>query len=180
MVTQDRPDSELVARARKGNPQALDELVTRHHAAVYRLLLGMLSDESRAEDATQETFLKAVRGLASFRGESSFRTWLLTIATNEGRGMLRKVGRRRESPLDEIGVVASNDPAPDQGAIVGEELERVRACLDTLPEKQRMAVSLRIYEGLSFREVAAVTGSSEGAARVNYHHGIRKLRELLG
>ena len=73
------------------------------------------------------------------------------------------------------------DPALaiDDGVVVRAEARRARALVDDLPEKQRMAVTLRIDEGLSFREIGALIGSSEGAARVNYHHGIRRLREKM-
>lgn len=185
MVTDDalkgnESDAELVARALEGEARALDSLVDRHHAAVYRVALGILSESDGAEDATQATFLKAVRGLRGFRREASFRTWLLTIAANEARGILRRRSRRRETPLEEAGALPAPGRADPVDRIASrEEAERVRALLSGLPEKQRLAVTLRIEEGLSFREVGDVIGSSEGAARVNYHHGIKKLRRLL-
>ena len=174
-----RPDAGLVARARAGDLRAQDELVRRHHAAVYRTVLGILRDDDRAQDAAQETFLKAMRGLAGFRGDARFRTWLLTIAVNEARGLLRKTSRRSERELEDAETIASVGPDPAERVAAAIEVERVRECLATLPEKQRLAVSLRVFEGLSFREVGEAIGSSEGAARVNYHHGIRRLRELL-
>jgi len=177
--TPPRPDADFVDRAREGDLEAMDELVRRHHAAVYRTALGILRDEDRAQDAAQETFLKAMRGLAGFRGDSAFRTWLLTIVVNEARGTLRRVGRRNEMSLEDSGPLRAGGTDPAEQAAMGLEVDRVRACLQELPEKQRMAVSLRIFEGLSFREVGEAIESSEGAARVNYHHGIRRLREML-
>ena len=184
MVTDDdftppRPDADLVHRARAGDLEAMDELVRRHNGAVYRTALGILRDEDRAQDAAQETFLKAIRGLAGFRGDSAFRTWLLTIVVNEARGILRRAGRRNEMSLEDSGPLTAGGTDPAERATTGLEVDRVRARLRELPEKQRMAVSLRIFEGLSFREVGEAIGSSEGAARVNYHHGIRRLREML-
>jgi RNA polymerase sigma-70 factor (ECF subfamily) len=174
-----RPDEDLVREARDGHDGALDELVDRHHAIVYRLVLGILGDADDAADATQETFLRAIGALGRFRGESRFRTWLLTIAVNAARGMHRKRERRREKPLDEAADVpaALRDGADAVGE--AEEVERVRRLLARLPEKQRLAVQLRTQEGLSFKEVADIIGSSEGAARVNYHHGIRRLRGMV-
>ncbi len=167
-------------RARKGDTRAMDELVRRHHATVYRTALGILHDEDRAQDAAQETFLKALRGLETFRGDAAFKTWLVTIAVNEARASLRRTGRRVEMPLEESALPGNPGPDPSEQAVTGSEVGRIRACLATLPEKQRLAVSLRIFEGMSFREVGEAIGSSEGAARVNYHHGIRRLRELVG
>jgi RNA polymerase sigma-70 factor (ECF subfamily) len=174
-----RLDADLVTRARTGDLEAMDELVRRHHAAVYRTALGILHDEDRAQDAAQEAFLKAMRGLSGFRGDARFLTWLLTITVNEARGMLRRVGRRQEQSLEHSGPLMAVDADPAEQATRGIEVARARACLARLPEKQRLAVSLRVFEGLSFREVGEAIDSSEGAARVNYHHGIRRLREML-
>lgn len=158
----------------------MDELVRRHHATAFRVALGILRDEDAAADATQDAFIKAVRGLQGFRGDSSFRTWLLTITANEARGLLRKRGRRRETELEVAGPLAASQQMPDEALQQAQETERVKALLEELPEKQRQAVTLRIFEGLSFKEVGALIGSSEGAARVNYHHGIRRIKEMLG
>ena len=98
---------------------------------------------------------------------------------NEARGALRRQGRRRETALEDAGPVESEEMSPANAAIVAQEAGRAREMLEQLPEKQRMSVSLRIEEGLSFREIGEVIGSSEGAARVNYFHGIRRLRELM-
>jgi RNA polymerase sigma factor (sigma-70 family) len=153
--------------------------VGRHHAVVYRTVLGILGDADDAADATQETFLRAFRALGRFRGEARFRTWLLTIATNAARGLHRKRERRREKPLDEAPDVPDGGRDGSEAASEAEEIERVRKLLARLPEKQRLAVQLRTQEGMSFKEVAAIIGSSEGAARVNYFHGIRRLRGMI-
>jgi RNA polymerase sigma factor (sigma-70 family) len=158
----------------------MDELVRRHHASAFRVALGILGEEDGAADATQDAFIKAFRGLEGFRGDASFRTWLLTIAANEARGLLRKRGRRRELGLEVAGPVATTQETAEDALQHAEEADRVRALLEKLPEKQREAVTLRIFEGLSFKDVGALIGSSEGAARVNYHHGIRRIREMLG
>lgn len=171
-------DAELVARARKGETEAMDLLVDRHHGAVYRLALAVLGDGDRAADATQETFIRAYGSLKGFRREAAFRTWLLAIARNEARGMARRESRRRTGSLEgaEAAFAEAEDPVEEISR--ARAAERARELLARLPEKQRMAVRLRIDEGLSFREVGELIGSSEGAARVNYHHGVRRLREL--
>lgn len=154
-------------------------LVDRHHAAVYRVAISMVSDSDLAQDVAQDAFIKAFRALEGFRGDSAFRTWLLTVAANTARGALRTRGRRRETNLDTAPPVASQGLNPEERAAVAEEASRARALMDRLPEKQKMSVQLRIDEGLSFREIGDVIGSSEGAARVNYFHGIRRLREWM-
>ncbi len=173
-------DEELVERAKLGDREALDELVERHHGVVYRVALGILGDVDLAADVAQEAYLKALRALRGFRGESRFRTWLVAIAANEAKGALRRAARRGERSLEAAAHVSAPADDPCDGvAAAKEEAQRVAELLAQLPEKQRLAVQLRTQDGLSFREVGELIGSSEGAARVNYHHGIRRLREML-
>jgi RNA polymerase sigma-70 factor (ECF subfamily) len=175
----DPSDPELVQRARSGDESALGALAKRHHAAAYRVALGFVHEDDLANDVVQDAFVKAFRGLAGFRADASFRTWLLTITANEAKGALRKQGRRRETALEDAGEVRSEDEGPAHEAIVRQEAGRARRLLERLPEKQRLSVTLRVEEGLSFKEIGEVIGSSEGAARVNYFHGIRRLREWM-
>ena len=172
-------DDELVRRAREGEADALARLVERHHEMAFRVALGYTRDPDLAADVTQNAFVKAMRGLARFRGEARFRTWLMSIVANEARSELRRQGRRRESALDEAPPVRGKATPVDEEVIGRQEEGRARELVARLPEKQRLAVLLRVDEGLSFREVGELIGSSEGAARVNYHHGIRKLREWM-
>jgi RNA polymerase sigma-70 factor (ECF subfamily) len=173
----DQEDHELVARARAGEADAVAELVQRHQGVLFRYILARTGDEDQAADLTQEALVKALRALPGFRGEASFRTWLLAIGRNEVLGRYRKDGRRREQPLDQAPDLPDDRALPDEGLDTRDDVDRVRRLMERLPEKQRMSVWLRLYDGLSFREVAEATASTEGAARVNYFHGIRKLRE---
>jgi RNA polymerase sigma-70 factor (ECF subfamily) len=172
-------DLELVQRGRSGDQAALGMLAKRHHAAAYRVALSLLKRDDVAQDVVQDAFLKAFRALGGFRADASFRTWLLTITANEAKGALRRAGRRKETALEDAGPVPSDEMDPADATVVAEEASRARDMLERLPEKQRLSVQLRIEEGLSFREIGDVIGSSEGAARVNYFHGIRRLRELM-
>lgn len=184
MVTHDASyatleDGDLVARAQDGDERAMGEIVARHHAAVYRVALSLLADPDGAADTAQDTFLKAFRGLDGFRGDAAFRSWLLAIAANEARGALRTTKRRRETRLDDVPPLPADGGDVATRAVLRDEVARVRRLMERLPEKQRLAVQLRVDEGLAFREVGRIIGSSEGAARVNYHHGIRRLREWM-
>jgi RNA polymerase sigma-70 factor (ECF subfamily) len=173
------PDRLLAERARAGDARALDSLLSRHQEVAFRVAVAILRDDDRAADVVQDAFVKAFRGVASFRGEARFRTWLLTIVANEARRSLRRGARRREAPLDEASLAADGAPTPEGQATLRQEAARARTALAGLPDKQRLAVQLRVDEGLSFREVGEIIGSSEGAARVNYHHGIRRLRDMM-
>jgi RNA polymerase sigma-70 factor, ECF subfamily len=175
----DLSDAELVERARAGEDAAMSALVQRYHGASYRVALSVVSDSDTAMDVAQDTFLKAFRALDRFRGDASFKTWLLTITANEARGALRKRQRRQETSIDDAGPISADGVDPAEAAAITDESTRARTMLERLPEKQKLSVSLRIDEGLSFREIGDVIGSSEGAARVNYFHGIRRLREMM-
>ncbi len=172
-------DHGLVARARAGEAAALDSLVAQHHRAVYEVTYRILGDPDAAADAAQDAFMKALAALDGFRGEASLRTWLLRIAANEARSAGRRTTRRREVALDAAPEPPDGEPSPEREAVIRLEADRVAVALETLPEKQRLAVTLRIHHDLSHREIGEVIGSSEGAARVNYHLGIKRLRELL-
>jgi RNA polymerase sigma-70 factor (ECF subfamily) len=172
-------DGLLVERARTGDERALDALVSRHHAAVYQATYRVLGDPDRAADAAQDTFVKALAALGSFRGEASFRTWLLRIATNTARSAGRKTTRRREVMLDPEAGWEADTPGPERQTVMRSEAARVDAVIAELPEKQRLAVTLRLQQELSYREIAEVIGSTEGTVRVNYHLGIKRVRERL-
>jgi len=173
------PERLLLDRARAGDRAAQDVLVRRYLADVFRVTYRLLGSRERAEDATQDTFVNALQALPHFRGESSFRTWLLRIAGNAARSQGRRWSRSRETGITE-GAAEIGDGA-DAGRAVErrEEAARVERALAQLPPRQRLAVTLRVQQGLSYREIAALAGGSEGAARVNYHLGIKRLRELL-
>jgi RNA polymerase sigma-70 factor (ECF subfamily) len=172
-------DAVLLERARAGDRAALERLVTLNQGVVYRYLLAFLKEEDQAADTAQDTFLKALNRLDGFRGESSFRTWLLAIARNEALGRIRSQRRRRESSLEQTEFISDGSAGPDQLAIRADETRRIQATLERLPDKQRLCVSLRLFDGLSFKEIGELTDSTEGAARVNYHYGIGRLREWL-
>lgn len=171
-------EADIVARARTGDADAREELVRRHMGDVFRVTSRILGDRDLAQDATQDAFMNALGALPRFRGDASFRTWLLRIAVNSARSVGRRRVRRREVSI----VLADNEPSRGADpAVLAErrtEAERVEVTLQRLPPKQRMAVSLRV-QGLSYADVAAALDCTEGAARVNYHLGIKRLRELL-
>lgn len=172
-------DATLLERARTGDSEAREQLVRRYLPDVFRAAVRVLGDRDLAEDAAQDAFVNALNGLSRFRGEASFRTWLLRIAINAARSVGRRNGRRREVSL----LLADNEPSsrpdPARHAVNVTEVERVEHALGGLPTKQRLAVALRAQQGLSYAEIAGALKCSEGAARVNYHLGIKRLRELL-
>ncbi|MEJ2215240.1 MAG: RNA polymerase sigma factor [Gemmatimonadota bacterium] len=178
-ATEAADDRDLVEQARGGDREALNALLSRHLGDVYDVAFRVLGERDVAEDAVQEAFINAIRGLPRFRGDASFRTWLLHIALNTARSALRRRGRRHEATLTTMPDVAGDGPDPEETTLRTLESQRVQTLLAELPEKQRLAVTMRVYQGLSHREIAEVTGSTEGAVRVNYHLGIKRLKELV-
>jgi RNA polymerase sigma-70 factor (ECF subfamily) len=171
-------EATLIARARDGDRDAQEALVRRYTDDVFRVTYRLLGDRDLAEDAAQDAFVNALHGLGSFRGDASFKTWLLRVALNAAKTLGRRQTRRREIPL----VAADTTPAATRDiadTVAGQsEGARLQTLLEKLPTKQRMAVILRVQNGLSYAEVGQAIDCSEGAARVNYHLGIKRLREL--
>lgn len=158
-------DDIYVAAARRGDLDAFEVLILRYEGAVSRIALGMLGSTADADDAAQETFIKAWRSLPGFRGDSAFETWLYRIATN---CCLTALASRR--PVEQISDrhgARSIDPAD-----VVEQTQRfeaVSAAILTLPGGQRAAVVLRELQGLSYREVADTLGISLAAVKGRIH-----------
>ena len=174
---EDPTDLELVARWRAGDERAATSLVERHAPALARFAV-TLGQRSEIEELVQDTFVRAFGSIDSFRADSSLRTWLFTI---ERRLILdrRRAERRRRDDVS----IDENDAATEFDALdglVAEEAEgRVRQAVDRLSRLQREVFLLRVNEGLSYKEIAEVVGSTEGAARVHYHNAMRAVKESL-
>ena len=157
--------------------------------AIYFLLLSLLRNEAEAEDAAQDTAIKVYSNLKKFRGDSQFRTWVLSIARNEGLGRLRKAGSRREDSLDAETDEQTGDYTPailtswrevPSAALEQKELGALlRQAIDGLPEIYRNVVLLRDIEEMDVRETAAALGVSEGAVKVRLHRARALLQRSL-
>jgi RNA polymerase sigma-70 factor (ECF subfamily) len=166
-------DLELVRALERGDSSALDALMAAHLDPVVRITRTITGDHSAALDATQEAFIRLWRNPAAFTG-GALRAWLITVARNvalnEVRGQTRRSGRH-----DTARVRIPSDP--ELKAASNEELEQVRAFLNTLPEQERTAMVLFAVEGMSQSEIAQVLGTSEGAVKQAVLSARRKLRE---
>jgi RNA polymerase sigma-70 factor, ECF subfamily len=158
-------DSILVRAAQNGDVDAFEELVRRYQTSLYRVALRMLGSRADAQDAVQETFVRAWRALPRFRHDSAISTWLYRIVTR--RALDRIASRRSTGTLDEVEVEAGPDPA--QAAEHQERLRAIRRAIATLPPDQRAALVLREFEGLSYQEVAQVVGASVPAVKTRIH-----------
>jgi RNA polymerase sigma-70 factor (ECF subfamily) len=158
-------DSILVRAAQNGDVDAFEELVRRYQTSIYRVALRMLGSRADAQDAVQETFVRAWRALPRFRHDSAISTWLYRIVTR--RALDRIASRRSTGTLDEVEVEAGPDPA--QAAEHQERLRAIRRAIAKLPPDQRAALVLREFEGLSYQEVAQVLGASVPAVKTRIH-----------
>jgi RNA polymerase sigma-70 factor, ECF subfamily len=182
-------DAELVERARQGDADAFGELVDRHRSGVYRAALAALGSPADAEDAAQDAFLTAYRRLGSFRGEASFRTWLLTIAWNQAINRRRRLTRwwrliSRPSPdatheTDDDLDVPSGDPSPEK--VLGDmrlrqEIERA---IKKLPSKLRDCLLLAAAGDYKYEEIAAMLKAPVGTIKWRVSAARRTLRARL-
>ena len=187
-------EARLVARLQAGEMSAFDELVEEFQPLVYALSYRILNDAEDARDATQETFLKVYRHFARFRGEASLKTWVCRIAINQARSSERWWRRRFrketfsfDSPLrlseadgPTLGeALASVTVSPEADALSHERGRRLESALVNLKKDFRVAVILRDLEGLSYEEIAYVTGTNTGTVKSRIARGREMLREML-
>ena len=170
---------QLVDACRAGRPGAFDVIVERHRRAVYQLCYRFVGNHEDASDLSQDVFLRAYRGLGSFRGGSSFATWLHRIGVN---ACLNRVAARKPvtEELDARQHVDTRTESPAERVLRQERGARVREAITQLPPKQRATLVLRMYQELSHEEIADVLGSSVGAVKANFFHALGNLKKLLG
>ena len=176
-VRQEASDEELIRLWQGGEERAAAALVRRHARVLARYLSAAGGGED-VEDLVQETFFRAFRRIDSYRGTASFRTWLFAIGSNALKDQRRREGRRPVVALDDREVV---DEGPDpHGATLERDLEaRLQGAVMALPEMQRNVFLMRAQQGLEYAEIAAALETSVGAARVHYHHAVKRLKETL-
>jgi RNA polymerase sigma-70 factor, ECF subfamily len=177
-VTPDDPDHELAARFRDGDRAAFDLIVRRHQKGMWRLVRRYVKSDADAADVTQLAFVRAFRGLAAFRGSATVRSWLYRIAINCALSWLRDHRRELPAVLDEDALIDAN-PAPAQLA-AGDDRAQLRRAIEQLPPKQKLVLELRVFDDLSFKEVAELADCSENTAKVNFHYAVKRLRDILG
>jgi RNA polymerase sigma-70 factor (ECF subfamily) len=153
-------------------------VVNEHWTAVYRLLYSLTGNPHDTEDLTQETFLRALKRLDTFRPGTRMRAWLLRIASNAFFDLCRKRQRLPIDPLSED--PPGSAPPPGHAQETAEQCDLVKAALEELSELTRLVFHLRVQEDLSFREIAELAGTSEQAARWHMHHARTKLLQRLG
>ena len=170
-------DKALVARWRRGDERAATQLVERHAPALARFA-SSLGEREDIEELVQDTFVRAFASLEGFRGESTLRTWLFTILRHLLLDRRRSQARRPMAvAIDEADAVTEFDAL--DGIVASETEQKVKRAIETLTPTQREVFVLRVSEGLSYKEIAEIAGTTEGAARVHYHNAMRAVKEFL-
>ena len=178
-----RPDttgaeSEWIAAAQTGDRSAFARIVDAYWDRLFRWLYHLTRDRPRAEDLTQETFMKALAAIGSFRAGSNFRAWLFRIGHNNFVNLKRSERKSPQQPSEDL-PTPDDDAGPLATAADREMLEKVAKAIRELPTDFRMALMLRAEEGMSFREVAAILGITEETVRWRVFKARQKLVKVL-
>jgi len=169
-------DGALIRGTLAGRREDFGILVERYQKMLYAFVHRYLQDPVGAQDVVQASFIKAYTHLARFRGTASFKTWLHQIALNECRSRFRERGVRQEVALEHVEASAIAEDGAAGGAVWRASLARL---VGRLPERQRAVLALRVFSDLPFKEIARLEGISENAAKVNYHHAVKRLRQWI-
>jgi RNA polymerase sigma factor RpoE len=179
---------ELVKRARKGDLAAYDDLVRRYQERIYATIYHMTSNHEDANDLAQEAFIKAFQALRSFKGGSSFYTWVYRIAVNKTINFLKQRKNRTQMSLDDLDFNAEHDP--DLVALVSEKTprrevglaelqEKLNAAMQKLSEPHRLVVTLHDVQGLSHEEIAEIMDCNVGTVRSRLFYARQQLQAYL-
>lgn len=189
----DIDEAELIAQSQLGDVSAFNELVLHYQQLVYNVILRTLGDREVAADVTQDTFIAALRGVRSFRAGSSFRAWLLRIASNQAYDHWRRTHRHVHESLDSLTdddephslnllqtlIEPGHEVNPEEYLLSQELQELIQLGLQTLPLEQRMAVILCDIQGMAYEEIATTTQTTLGTVRSRIARGRTRLRNFL-
>jgi RNA polymerase sigma-70 factor (ECF subfamily) len=182
------PDQDLVTRAREGDTRAFDALILKYGDKLYGLVYHMTSHKEDTHDLLQEIFARAYQSLKSFRGSSSFYTWIYQIAVNLTLNFLKKRKRRTGLSLNELDSSAQQDPAlidatheanPERQTQLNELQIKLNEAMQKLSEHHRMVVTMFDIQGMSHGDIAKVLKTSEGTIRSRLHYAHLQLQSAL-
>ncbi|MCH7548646.1 MAG: RNA polymerase sigma factor [Candidatus Krumholzibacteriota bacterium] len=171
-------DHELITRSLQGSQKAFRDLLERHHATAWAVVRGVLGDRDEVEDVIQQVYVKVFRGLARFRGDARFSTWLYQIARNEAINAVKK-RRMDTTSIDNVVLVAPEKESPDavmQRSRAGSELE---AAMSRIDEKYRLAIELRYMGEHSYEEIAEIMDLPLGTVKTYIHRGKAELKKTM-
>ncbi len=163
----------------KGRRTVFEWLVKQHKEQVYYFIRRMVLNHDDADDVTQQTFLKAWKGLEKFRGESKLSTWLIRIAHNESITFINN--RKKLAGISFDDIAEQLDRTLEADALYdGDEIQRkLQVAIAQLPDKQKAVFIMRYYDEMPYAEMSEITGTSVGALKASYHHAVQKIEGHL-
>src|SRR5881392_380355 len=175
--------ADLVARACQGDQEAFRLIFERYSRPIISFIYDLVGDRELAEDLTQETFVRAHRGLKALREEAKLSTWLFGIAKNVARESLRaKIRKNQEVDLDDKQVLDLSDqaPVPSHNLLNKELNEVVQRSLATLDEDKRLVFTLKVFHQCSYEEISEITGFSIPKLKTDLHRARAEMRQRVG
>src|SRR6266699_1921836 len=173
-------DQELMRLVQAGDFSPASEIYDRYSSRIYNFAYRFLRNSEAAEDATQEVFVKMLKHANQFHGDAKLSTWLFSITANWCRDYLRKADNKaKESDDVLVTLPASGENSPDRNLEQKENEQRIRKALAALPPEQREAILLSRYQGLSYAEIAQISGCSEGAVKTRVFRAMETLKKAL-
>ena len=178
----DQSDNQLIAAALAGSLPAWDSLVRRHEMRVYNLGLRLLNNPDDALDLVQDVFLGVYRNLYRFRGESQFSTWLFRIVHNKAVDLIRRrqAGPEIEDWFEEgTPEPANNLPGPLDSYLETEMNQRISQFMSRLPPAQRLIVELKVFQALTFEEIAPLQDIPVNTAKTRFYTALKNLKAMI-
>ncbi len=173
-------DQELMRIVQGGDLSPASEIYDRYSGRIYNFALRFLKNSEAAEDATQEVFVKMIRHASQFQGDAKLSTWLFSITANWCRDFLRKADNKsKESDDVLVNLPAPSEQSPDRNLEQRENEVRIQRALKALTPEQREAILLSRYQGLSYAEIAQISGCSEGAVKTRVFRAMETLKKAL-
>ncbi len=173
-------DQELMRIVQAGDLSPASEIYDRYSGRIYNFALRFLKNAEAAEDATQEVFVKMIRHASQFQGDAKLSTWLFSITANWCRDFLRKADNKNKESDDVLATLpAPIEQSPDRNLEQRENEVRVQRALQALTPEQREAILLSRYQGLSYAEIAQISGCSEGAVKTRVFRAMETLKKAL-
>ena len=187
-ATEAPDDQKLVKRAQSGNLEAYDDLIRRYQERIYATIYHMTSNHEDANDLAQETFIKAFQALKSFKGDSSFFTWVYRIAVNKTINFLKQRKNKTHMSLNDLDFNAEHDPdlvalvsdkTPRRDVSLIELQEKLNGAMQKLSEIHRLVVTLHDVQGLSHEDISKIMGCNTGTVRSRLFYARQQLQAYL-
>lgn len=177
----------LIDNAKKGDLNAFEQLIENYEVKVYNISLQMLKNEEDAKDASQEALIKVYKNLNKFDGRSSFSTWIYRVTVNASLDYIRKKKSHKDHQnlsLDENievkeSVESATEAMPEKTLLQKERTQHIHKAMELLKQEQKTIIVLRDINGLSYKEISEIVGTTEGTVKSRLNRARRKLKELL-